>query len=83
VAVGFENGAIILLNLLYNQTLLRFSHSLEDGAVKRLSFSSDTSLGVSLLASISESKEGGSNVCFWDLNQKKIYSKLENAHGGM
>ena len=71
-----------MLNLLYNQTLLRFTHSLEDGPVKRLSFSTDTSLGVSLLASISISKQGGCHVFFWDLNHKKIYSKLENGHSG-
>jgi U3 small nucleolar RNA-associated protein 21 len=49
VAVGFESGAIVLLNLLYNEQLLKFNSG---GPVKALTFSSDTSLGVSLLASI-------------------------------
>jgi len=39
-------------------------------------------LGVSLLASVTESVEGGHDVVFWDLNQNKIYSTLQNAHSG-
>lgn len=65
VAVGFSNGTILMVNLLYNQVLLKFKHSAEDGAIRRISFSSDMALGVSLLASISE-RSG--EVVFWDLN---------------
>ena len=82
IAVGFENGSIILLNMLYNEIVLKFIQIADGGSIKRMSFSSDLSLGVSLLASITESNEGGSNIVFWDLNQKKIYSKLENVHSG-
>jgi len=67
VAVGLENGEILLMNLLYNQVLLKFNQSQDGGKIKKLSFSSDLELGVSLLASITES-ENGSNVVFWDLN---------------
>lgn len=78
VAVGFANGEIRLINLLYNEVLLKFS---QDGSkIKSLSFSSDTTLGVSILASVSESSEGGENIVFWDLNQKKILSTLQDAH---
>jgi U3 small nucleolar RNA-associated protein 21 len=59
VALGFEDGTILLLNLLYNQVLLQFSQSADGGPIKRLSFSSDLSLGVSLLASVTQSREGG------------------------
>jgi U3 small nucleolar RNA-associated protein 21 len=82
VGVGLENGTILILNLLYNEVLQRFSQSSDGGPIKRLSFSSDLTLGVSLLASITESAAGGNTVVFWDLNSKKIYSKLANAHGG-
>jgi len=82
IAVGFEDGAIVLLNMLYNEVVLKFSQQQDGGPIKRLAFSSDLSMGVSLLASVTESKEGGQDVIFWDLNNKKIYSKLPNAHSG-
>jgi U3 small nucleolar RNA-associated protein 21 len=66
VAIGFSNGDILLVNLLYNEILLKFSQ--DSSRIKSLSFSSDTTLGVSLLASITESSEGGKNIVFWDLN---------------
>lgn len=56
VAVGFANGEILLLNLLYNEVLLKFKDS---NKIKSMTFSSDTSMGVSILASVSESPEGG------------------------
>lgn len=80
MAIGFQNGDIYLFNLLFNEVLLNFSHNQDTGSIKALSFSNDSSLGISLLASIIESKEGGKNVVFWDLNQKKIYSTLSNVH---
>ena len=67
VAIGLENGEIILMNLLYNEVLLKFNQSQDGGRIKKLSFSSDLELGVSLLASVTQS-ENGSNVVFWDLN---------------
>ena len=56
VAVGFANGEILLLNLLYNEVLLKFKDS---NKIKSMTFSSDTSMGVSILARVSESPEGG------------------------
>lgn len=82
VALGFEDGNIALVNLLYAEVLLRFSQSQDGGPIRSLAFSSDTTMGISLLASITESKDGGENVVFWDLNQKKIYSTLKNPHSG-
>lgn len=47
-----------------------------------LSFSSDTqSMEVSLLASVSRGADGA-NVILWDMNKKKIYSRLPTAHEG-
>ena len=55
VALGFEDGQILLVNLLYNEVLLKFSQSSDGGMIKRMSFSTDLTMGVSLLASITES----------------------------
>ena len=78
VAIGFADGQIFLVNLLYNEVLLKFSQ--DSSRIKSLSFSSDTTLGVSLLASVTDSLEGGQNIVFWDLNQKKILSTLQDPH---
>jgi len=80
VAVGFQNGEIMLINILYNEVVLRFSQSQDGGPIKTMSFSSDIGMGVSLLASVAESRTGGQNVVFWDLNKKKIYSTLSGPH---
>ena len=77
VAVGFENGEIHILNLLYNETLTKFTQT--GGAIKSLSFSSATDMEVSLLASI---VEGSPEVVLWDLNKKAIYAKMPVVHSG-
>lgn len=58
VAIGMENGEILLVNILYNEVLLKFNQSQDGGKIKRLSFSSCLDLGVSLLASVTESDNG-------------------------
>ena len=70
--VGFSDGEIRLVNLQYDQVLFSFKQT--DGAISSLSFLTDTTLGLSLLASASNSSEGGSNIVLWDLNKQKIYS---------
>jgi U3 small nucleolar RNA-associated protein 21 len=80
VAVGFQNGDIKLVNILYNEVVLEFSQSSDGGPIKSMSFSSDIGMGISLLASVSESRNGGQNIVFWDLNNKKIYSTLNGPH---
>lgn len=82
IAIGLESGKIKLINLLYNQELLCFDQAQDGGSIKALSFSSDVALGVSLLASVTRSSNGGRNIVFWDLNQKKIHSILKDAHSG-
>jgi hypothetical protein len=37
---------------------------------------------VSLLASVTESRDGGQNIVLWDLNEKKISSTLKKPHSG-
>lgn len=51
VAIGFSDGEIRVCNLQYDQVLFTFKST--DGGVSSLSFSTDTSLGLSLLASTS------------------------------
>jgi U3 small nucleolar RNA-associated protein 21 len=59
VAVGCTNGEIHIVNLLYDEELVHFTHKSSDGKIKSMSFSSDLTLGVSLLASIAESPVEG------------------------
>jgi len=80
VAVGFSTGQIALVNLLYNETLLTFQHT--TGPVKCLSFLNDQALGVSLLASITDSDIDGGKITLWDLNEKKIHAVVDGAHAG-
>ena len=68
VALGFQNGEILLVNILYNELILRFSQSQDGGSIKTMSFSSDIAMGISLLASVTDSRAGGQNIVFWDLN---------------
>ena len=71
VAIGFESGHILLVNLLYAEVLMKFRQTQDQGPIKSLSFSSDTSvMEVSLLASVTESRSGGSSIVFWDLNKQ-------------
>lgn len=82
IAVGFENGLIAIINLLYSEVLITLDQSQDGGPVKSLTFSSDTQMDVSLLASVTESRQGGQNVVFWDLNKKMISSTLKAPHSG-
>ena len=82
VAIGCEDGEIHVVNLLYDEELVHFTHKGNEGKIKSLSFSSDLTLGVSLLASISESPSDGQNIAFWDLNQKQFSTLLSAPHSG-
>ena len=82
IVVGFEKGMIMLVNILYNDVLLTLDQSADGGPVKCVTFSTDTEMQVSLLASITESREGGQNIVLWDLNEKKISSTLKKPHSG-
>ena len=77
VAVGCQNGSIHLVNLLYDEILFTFSH--KEGSVSSISFLSDSSLGLSLMASTS--LDVGS-IVLWDLNARKIMAELTTPHSG-
>jgi len=82
VAAGFVSGSIVLANILYNEKLLEFQYTSDAGPVKSISFLSDQGLGVSLLASTTDSSSCGGKITLWDLNEKKIHSTLDEAHSG-
>lgn len=82
IVVGFEKGKIMLVNILYNDVLLTLDQSADGGPVKCVTFSTDTEMQVSLLASVTESRDGGQNIVLWDLNEKKISSTLKKPHSG-
>ena len=63
VAVGCQDGTIHVINLLYDDVLITFQH--KDGAASSIAFLSDSSLGLSLMASTSQDT---SSITLWDLN---------------
>ena len=77
VAVGCADGCIYMINLLYDEVLFKFSH--KEGAVSSISFLTDTSLGLSLMASTSADN---GQIVLWDLNGQKIHAVMETPHSG-
>jgi len=73
--MGFSDGTISVVNLQSDEVLFSFKQT--EGSVRSLSFSSDTTMGVSLLASVSGE---GTSITLWDLNKQKIYSVVQIAH---
>lgn len=73
VAIGLEDGRIIIHNLKYDEVVMRFSQ--EWGTVTSLSFRTD---GHPILAS--GSKQG--HIALWNLEEKKLQSQLRDAHQG-
>ena len=71
VAIGFSNGDIALSNLQTDQILFTFKQT--EGSIKSLTFSSDTTMTMSLLASVSGE---GSSITLWDLNKQKIHTLI-------
>jgi WD40 repeat protein len=69
VAIGYSDGDIALCNLQSDEVLFNFHET--EGAIRSLSFSTDTTMGHSLLASVSGD---GASITLWDLNKQKIYS---------
>lgn len=70
IAIGYSSGEILLFNLQTDAVLFSFR---ESDSVSTLSFSSDTTLGVSMLASTSRSHPA---VTLWDLNKQKVHTVL-------
>jgi len=66
-----------MVNLLYDEVLFTFHH--RDGVVSSIAFLTDSTLGLSLMASTTH--DAGS-IVFWDLNARKIYAEMETPHSG-
>lgn len=73
VAMGLESGDLLVVNLKQDKVLLSFT---QDSPAKSISFSTDSTLEKSLLASCTTD----GNILFWDLNEKKIHSVIQKAH---
>jgi len=67
----------MLWNLKFDQLLFAFKQ--KEGRTKMISFLTDTTLGLSLMATASA--DGGS-IVLWDLNAKKIWAEMKEPHGG-
>ena len=74
VGLGTSEGDIIVANLKSDEIIMRFK---QDGPVEVLSFSSDSSMETSYIATTSQRQ-----LIFWDLNEGRVASKIEIAHGG-
>ena len=77
VAVGCADGTIHLVNLLYDEVLFTFTQ--KEGSITAISFLTDSTLGLSLMAS---SCQASGRIVFWDLNARKIWSEMETPHSG-
>ena len=73
VGMGLESGELLIVNLKHDKVVASFS---QDSPAKSISFSTDLSIGKSLLASCTTD----GNILFWDLNEKKIHSVIQRAH---
>eukprot|EP00808_Paulinella_micropora_P025868 g1005.t1 len=74
-AVGFGDGAVLVVQLKYDKVLARFRHAEAEGPVVALSFRTDPGNSHYL---ISGSAKG--HVACWDLKQQRLASLLRNAH---
>lgn len=75
VAVGLKDGTIMMVNLLYDEVLFTFKQ--REGSILTTSFLTDTTLGLSLMASAC--KHSGT-IVLWDLNAQKIWAELKVPH---
>ena len=77
VAVGCSDGSIHLVNLLYDEVLFTFTQ--KEGAITAISFLTDSTLGLSLMATTCQAS---GRIVLWDLNAHKIWTEMENPHQG-
>jgi U3 small nucleolar RNA-associated protein 21 len=77
VAIGLNDGSVILYNLRFDELVLSFKHT--QGQVNSISFLTDATLGLSLMATASSN---GGEIVLWDLNQKKIWCQMRAPHNG-
>jgi U3 small nucleolar RNA-associated protein 21 len=69
VAVGCSDGSIHLVNLLYDEVLFTFTQ--KEGAITAISFLTDSTLGLSLMATTCQAS---GRIVLWDLNAHKIWT---------
>ncbi|KAK5650664.1 hypothetical protein RI129_001693 [Pyrocoelia pectoralis] len=72
VAVGLQNGKIILHNLKYDETIMDFTQ--DWGTVTSISFRTDNH-------PIMASGSATGHIVFWNLEEQRVASQLLNAHG--
>ncbi|XP_064385749.1 WD repeat-containing protein 36-like isoform X4 [Halichondria panicea] len=73
VGVGLESGGIVMHNLKYDQTVMRFHQ--EWGPVTAMSFRTDGTNTVATGSSIG-------HIAVWDLDKKRLSTILRNSHNG-
>lgn len=73
IAVGLNNGKIIIHNIKYDETIVEFTQNC--GVVTSIAFRSD---GYPVMATGSL----GGHIIFWNLEEKKVQCRLNNAHCG-
>lgn len=71
VGVGLENGSILIHNLRYDETLMKFQQ--EWGPVTAISFRQD---GINTVASASPS----GHIAVWDLDKRQLCCVMRSAH---
>uniref|UniRef100_A0A7S0D1C2 Small-subunit processome Utp21 domain-containing protein n=1 Tax=Amorphochlora amoebiformis TaxID=1561963 RepID=A0A7S0D1C2_9EUKA len=84
VGIGMTDGTVVIHNLKFDKTILRFRHDPEHGAVTCLSFRSagnvspDTpSVSPTLISASSEGQ-----IAVWDIKERQLAYILEEAHDG-
>ncbi|KAF5270441.1 hypothetical protein FQR65_LT05629 [Abscondita terminalis] len=71
VAVGLENGKIILHNLKFDETIMEFTQ--DWGKVTSISFRTDNN-------PIMATGSNTGHIVFWNLEERRVASQLMNAH---
>jgi len=79
-AIGLADGKVVVHNLKYDKTLMRFQHN-EGGAVTALSFRSDTATNRSVTPTVVSGSEAG-EVAIWNLQEQRLQVLMPNFHQG-
>ena len=84
VGVGYSSGEILIVNLAYDEILMRFNQSEGLGSVTSLSFRTDSAItstsGTNTARLVSTGETG--SFAIWDLEHKRLESIYNGAHDG-
>jgi U3 small nucleolar RNA-associated protein 21 len=84
IGVGYSSGEILIINLAYDEILMRFNQREGLGCVTSLSFRTDSSItstsGTNTARLVSTGETG--SFAIWDLEHKRLESIYNNAHDG-